>query len=370
MKILFLVSTLKRCGPVSVLKNILKYLDQSRYQALILTLSPEPERSLWPEIEELGARIFTLGLNRLEGFLSGPKLLKETLEQLQPDILHSHGWRADLFAQAFIGRIPWISTLHNRPQEDYILSYGKLIGGIFSRSHLNIISRMDHPVACSRSICRLLLEWNPGIVYVQNGVDNTEFAPPDEREKQSLRDKLGFPSDRPVFISTGSLTELKDPITVISAFNKVSHRRKATLVLLGMGPLFKECRKHMDGSGSVLLKGRVSNVNEYLKASDFFISASHTEGMPNSVLEALSTGLPVVLSDIEAHREILEYDFLAGETFNMGNPESLSQKIDRLIDDDREERSRAARGIIDNHLSAINMSGKYCEIYRSLCKIY
>ena len=74
------------------------------------------------------------------------------------------------------------------------------------------------------------------------------------------------------------------------------------LLLIGDGPLREACAEQ--GVDSVLVTGQVDNVQDYLRASDVYVSSSMTEGMPLGVLEAMACGLPVLLSDIAAHREL------------------------------------------------------------------
>jgi glycosyltransferase involved in cell wall biosynthesis len=69
--------------------------------------------------------------------------------------------------------------------------------------------------------------------------------------------------------------------------------------------LFEECKKIAQNANIVFL-GKKTNIVEYLKVADYFISASSSEGLPNSVLEAYMTGLPCILSDIPQHREIFQ----------------------------------------------------------------
>ena len=94
-----------------------------------------------------------------------------------------------------------------------------------------------------------------------------------------------------------------------------------TLCLLGDGPLLlSACRQLAGNQQNIFLPGLVHNVADYLRAADLFVSASHAEGMPNAVLEALAASLPVILSDIPAHREVLENCSEAGWLFAPSDP--------------------------------------------------
>ena len=73
MKILYVVSTLKRSGPVIVLSNIIKYLDKNRFEPIVLT-SPEPKESMKKYFEnDLNTKVETLGLGRVQSLFVAKK---------------------------------------------------------------------------------------------------------------------------------------------------------------------------------------------------------------------------------------------------------------------------------------------------------
>ena len=110
--------------------------------------------------------------------------------------------------------------------------------------------------------------------------------------------------------------------------------------------------------------GRVENVDEYLQASDCLLSASRSEGLPNSVIEALAWGLPVILSDIPAHREIHRIEKNAGSLFALQNHQALAQLIEDFERSDI--TAYAARSIAAESLNANVMANHYQDLYQSL----
>ena len=73
--------------------------------------------------------------------------------------------------------------------------------------------------------------------------------------------------------------------------------------MLGEGPLWEDLKK--EGDDRILLPGFKTNVYDYLIASDYYISASDVEGLANTLLESMTVGLPMLLSDIPSHQEVL-----------------------------------------------------------------
>ena len=95
-RILFLVSTLKRSGPINVLIGIIKHLDRNKFIPIVLTLSPESHDSLWDYFkDDLKVEVSSLNLSRLQGLFKSKKLLKRFLDNNSIDLIHSHGIRAD-----------------------------------------------------------------------------------------------------------------------------------------------------------------------------------------------------------------------------------------------------------------------------------
>ena len=96
-----------------------------------------------------------------------------------------------------------------------------------------------------------------------------------------------------------------------------------------------------------------------MKASDFYISASKSEGMPNSVLEALQFELPVILSNIEPHKEINSLGKI-GVVFENNNENDLVNKIEKIIGDLPPNKEIKK---VKNMICASRMSKEYMKIY-------
>lgn len=357
-----------RCGPTNQIYNLIKYLDRNIYHPVIVTLSPEPNDSMWQNFEAMDVELYTLGLSRIKGLVFGVPTLKKILDELQVDIIHTQGIRADIIAAKYLRNYKTVATLRNFPFCDNVMKYGKLRGYLISLHHLQMLRRIDSPVAVSNSASIALSERSGfAIDVIQNGVDTEIFHPVDsDAYKQQLRKNLNIPLTKKAFISVGFLSYLKDPITIIEAFQNEAIKEKCCMVFLGDGILRKSCEKRVQRNDSIKFCGRVTNVSEYLQASDFFVSAAQAEGLPNAVLEAMACGLPCVLSDIEAHREIIKYNHKSGKLFKTKDINSLANKINEIIEDNYKDMSRYALNVITNHLSDEIMSKKYQQLYEKI----
>ena len=128
IRVVYGISTLLRCGPVRVLYKIVHNLDQRIFEPWILTFSPEPEDSMWAEFEAIGCRMRSLALSRFSMQLFGIRELNRILAEIRPTILHAHGFRPCLYFAKYQGIYKTCCTVHNVPKEDFIHTYGYLLG--------------------------------------------------------------------------------------------------------------------------------------------------------------------------------------------------------------------------------------------------
>ena len=116
-----------------------------------------------------------------------------------------------------------------------------------ARSHLQALGRIAAPVGVSAAVSENLKK-QAGIAVrtVRNGVDTDVWTPAAESERANLRCKLGLAQEGAVWVSVGHLSERKDPMTVIRAFQRADIKN-SQLVFLGSGPQEAACRAAAEG---------------------------------------------------------------------------------------------------------------------------
>jgi glycosyltransferase involved in cell wall biosynthesis len=358
--VLYVVSTLVRSGPTTQLHNIIKYLDRDVFEPHVVTLSPEPEDSLFTQYEELNISLYGLELSRLGGIFKAKNQLCGVIDRIKPDVIHTQGIRADSLLSKINTNGSWLMTSRNYPFDDYPMKFGRIKGWLMARAHSSIMRKCSNVIACSKTIAKALKPHGITAYAIQNGVDLKR----DIKQKKCVAQKF----EQPVFISVGGLIHRKNMAFIVEAFNQYIADNKGSLIVLGDGP---EMPMLEDSARSphIHYKGNVPNVMEYLKSSDYFISASLSEGLPNTVLEALASGLPVLLSDIASHEEILEESSLGCHIFKLAEGEvGLAQKLGGITDIFSSTASDEAVKVARNVFSADSMSRKYQEKYRELLK--
>ncbi len=356
----------KKSGPVQQMLNIIKHLDRELYEPYLVTLYPEPLEGSQlakyiPYVKHYHAPTGKMAM------LTGKcNRLKKVLEEIQPDAIHSLGVFPD-FAISRMRRWKQIITLRNYVYEDYPAKFGKLRGLIMAKLHLYAMQHTTKTLTCSESLSRIY-EGRLGLKYdyIRNGVDIERYTMPTGNEKKAIREELGLPSDAFIFVYTGQMIERKNVGFLLDAFVK-SYRgaNNAYLLLLGGGTLLEEYKCQYGHMDNIDFRGSVSNVEHYLKACDAYVSTSKSEGLPNGVLEAMATGLPVILSDIDQHIEIYEVDKRIGFLYKQGDETDLMAML-KETKSHAKDMGEIAYNIAHRHFSAQKMSLRYQEEYSIL----
>lgn len=365
IKVLYIVSTLQRCGPTNQLFNIVSNLDENIFECSVLTLSKESPDSLKSKFDDAGIQVASLELGRWSGLVFGWFKLKGKLKEFYPDVIHTQGIRADAYAVRLkeLG-IKTVATIRCVPDEDYPMKYGAYLGKRMARKHLKVLRKLDVVASVSKAINRSLIAIGLETKAIQNGCDLSKYMSVSIEEKKKLRDLLGLEKDKIVLISVGHLSKRKDPITIIKAFKKVRNRGRFQLIFVGDGELRGECESEAKGEENIEFIGRTENVEKYLQASDVFLSASLSEGLPNTVLESLSCGVPTILSGIPQHTEIFEENLDDYKFFSVGNIEELGLILENLSIEVLQ--TLPTRTIVEKKFDSRKMSGNYQSIYKRL----
>ncbi|EJE8693661.1 glycosyltransferase [Vibrio vulnificus] len=370
IKVLYIVSTLKRCGPNNQLFNIVNNLDLTKFSPLVVTLSKEGSESFWSKFQDAGINIHCLGLHRLFGLFTIKKKLLDVIADFEPKIIHTQGYRADTLVETISSHTTqWrhVCTVRNIPQQDYLMTYGRVVGEYMYKTHMRSLKKVDFVVGVSKAVSDNLKStfFLENVSCINNGVDVNLYSPSSTEDVSAIKNDLNIPKDKVIFISTGHLSKRKDPEFLIEGFLK-ANLENSILLLVGDGELKDLLMHKYSQEKSVFFIGRTKKISDYLKSSDYYISCSKSEGLPNSVLEALSSGVPCILSNIEPHCQISKCANEKGVvTYNISSLRSYIDMLKFYYHENKYELSISARDVAINYFSAKNMSLKYQDIYVS-----
>lgn len=201
------------------------------------------------------------------------------------------------------------------------------------------LARVDLPVGVSQSICARLGEAGacrrkPLCVYL--GRDGEQFQP--APNKAEVRAGLGWPAEGIVAVYVGGLVESKGISDLVVACEPLLNQHKDFhLACVGDGPSRSALEKlsaRLSRSNAVILPGQLApeEVPHYLQGADFLVLPSHSEGMPQVVLEAMDCGLPVVATRVGGVPEAV-IDGRTGLLVEARDVEQLRGAIKRMIVD-------------------------------------
>lgn len=359
--ILYIISTLAKTGPVNVLYNIIKNLARTEYNPIILTLSKEKNNSVIKDFEALNIPIKSLDLNRYFGYFEAGVKITKAVKQINPDIIHTHCFRSTLFSTLFLQKFKRIATIHCDYDIDFMLTYGKVPGFIMAKLMDYSLIKTDKRIACSEYLKNIInKKKNFTVEAINNGIDTKIFHP--EPDKKALRKKLNLPLDKTLWIWVGALTPRKSPLTLVNAIKNLDSNTNY-FIFCGDGVLKEKIIEEIKNIPNVLLTGSINNIQEYLQASDYYISTSLSEGLPLSVLEGMACGLPVISSDIPQHEFLFKSNI--GLLYPVNDSEKLKGCISEILLSETDELKNNAINSVKNYFDSNNMSQKYVYIYKS-----
>lgn len=338
--IIYLCSSLERTGPTNQLLNIVKNI-KNHFNVTILTLKREGKHSMESEfLEEKGLEIRCFKDMKL---LDAIRLIKSH------DISHSQGIKADALSALFSNKS--IATLRNYPYEDYPALYGVKKGRAMAYIHLLFLRFIHKRVTISDSTKgKINSSVNYDFDVIYNGVNSDKYR---ISVNQELRDSLHISEYDKTLIYTGPIIERKNVIHLVKEMNNLPNY---LMLIVGDGPLIEDAKKI--ARKHIVFVGGVDNVNEYLSLADAFIMLSKSEGFPNSVLEALSVGLPCILSDIPSHQDVKK---IMGGCIYITQGDLKDTIKSCICSSDQDIRMKTVL-----NLSSTSMAKKYNELYKLL----
>lgn len=241
-----------------------------------------------------------------------------------------------------------------------------------------VLKKSDSFISISKAIEDELLQCcvDPSkIKYIPNGIDIIRFSPVDENMKSLLRKKLNIPPKKLVFLYTGRLTQIKGLELLLRVWKRLIQEEKDLhLILVGPGEnQFLSCEYELKqfvnkhNLDSVTFTGAVENVYEYLQCSDCFVLPSKSEGLPISLLEAMSCGLPCIATSVGGISDLIE-NGKNGKLVKVGDEEGIYNAIVELIRNMELARIMGEKGrkSVVERFSIDSIAGEHIKLFVSL----
>lgn len=298
-------------------------------------------------------------------FLNTIWSIRRSLEQFGPHIIHTHRYKENILGylgSRFGGKVKLITTQHGLP-ENY--------KGFSSLKHLVVLKynfftlkrHFEKVIAVSNDIRSYFLK-NLGFEGKKVHVIHNGIEIPDHAIRRKSKDPF-------VIGSCGRLFPVKDYRLMIKVAKEcTSDNNNIRFELAGDGPEMQRLRalvEHFGLNGRFRLRGHLDNMEEFYRGLNLFINTSIHEGIPMSVLEAMSHGLPVVAPRVGGLKEIID-DGVDGFLIENRDPEAFAEKCLLLARDQTlwQGMSKAAHQKIINRFSVQRMAEEYYMLYKEL----
>ena len=365
IKVLHVVLSLGTGGLENGIVNTINGSDQERFKIDVVCLR---------ELGDLGERIvnpntkvyFDKSLN--SGLIDSIKAIKRLQNSNQYHIIHTHGWATMLagYLTALLDKKVMVingehGTLYYKSIQQRMIQRF-----LFNRMKLNL----SVSAALANEVSRKFKIDKSRFKPILNGVDTNKFSP-DQKQREQIRSELSISDDQLVVGSVGRLVTVKNYPSLIKAFKLVKEKvPNALLLFAGDGPNKAKLEQLTEDQGvksSVRFLGRREDVPAVMNAYDLFVLPSFREGLSNTILEAMSSGLPAIVSNVGGSPEIV-VNGQTGFLFEVDDIQQLSSNIISLFENSEQLNtfSSNARQHVVNNYSLETMVNNYQNVYQEL----
>ncbi len=297
--------------------------------------------------------------------------VRKLLKQIKPDIVYLHSSKAGA-----IGRIAlafnfttkilynahgWYFNAKISDKKKKTFALIEKILAIKTDKIINIskseyVSALKYKIASEKKMC-----------IIENGIDFTKFKNNDKYRKET-RKKYHIEDSEIIIGVVGRLTEQKDPITMIKAFELVHRKNKNTkLMYVGSGELEKDVKQYAEEKNivdKVIITGWVNNVEQYIPAFDIAVLPSKWEGFGLVLIEYMACDKPIIATNTGGISDII-LDKRNGFLIRVEDTKDLSEKIilfiknkqikEKMIQTNRRYRKKyMIEQLIEKHTNLLN----------------
>ena len=315
IRIAHVFTSLNRGGAETMLMNIYRKIDRTQIQFDFVVHSSEKEHAFSAEIREMGGNIYHVPAYKGHNYFAVKKAWDGLFKKTQWMAVHGH-FLAPAFIYFALAKkygVKAIAHAHNTSTGTGINAFVKKLFRPLANSYV------DHFVTCSdkASYFNFGSKHASKAMFIPNAIDTKLFSF-NEEIRDNMRKMLSV-EDLTVYGHVASFREVKNHMFLLDVFAEICKKENnSVLVLVGDGP---------DGVGSVkqniltkvqnlgikdkvIMLGIREDIAELFNAMDVMIFPSFFEGLSVSLIEAQSTGLPVLMSDTITKEVILAGDIV------------------------------------------------------------
>lgn len=361
-RVLYIIGQLGRGGAEQQLYNLLSHLQAG--EATVLSLSPG---GYWANpIRELGYTVIELPRR---SHLEWKRLYKvfRIIKQVNPEIVM-------LFTDGISGMYARIGILLARNYPLIVCERSHpTLHPAWLRSLLPVMNRYAQGIICNsyssfQYMINNKLAPKEKVYYIPNSIENDRFA-----SKYETKNRTVWPSawrEKVIVGTVGHLTPVKNPEYILQVAKRIIQYAPDTrFVLIGDGKLRAPLQRKITEYNLeriVFLAGEQNDIPDLLQQMDVFLLTSIIEGMPNSLVEAMASGLPCVTTDVgDCGKLVTESG--AGAVFAPENLDGMVQYLLKLVSDLDYRRTLGQRGrIYSEDFTPGKMANRFLSVYEQV----
>ena len=344
------------------------HLNPQRFESHLISLHPPKNSPMESYLQQHKVSVHSLHKRRGFDLRTYPKLIR-LLHQIQPDIVHTH---------QTVGRYVYPACVFARPPLVVHTIHSVARGEIRSRLGRRLQAWAYQwgvlPVTIAEEVSRTFRQEyrREPAALIPNGIPTSRYKR-DEAARQAWRAQEGIEPDTIVLVCIAGLRPQKNHIGLLHTYAQLE-RTAHNAILLLVGPPDSRDSEYTESlyalvrelgiAQRVRFLGARSDVPAILNASDVFVLASHYEGNPLSVMEAMAAGLPPVCTAVGGVPELIQHGH-TGFLVPPNNQAALSQTLQLLIEDTalRTQIGQAAQEHAQTHFDIAVMVRAYEQFY-------
>lgn len=319
------ISSLNKGGSERVLVNLAEYFYSRDYRITIVTqYKTDNEYEISDGIRRIYSEITEaeIGKSRIGNFCRRFGKLRNIWKKEKPDLILSFIGKNNIMAiltSRFLS-IPTVVSVRGEPKEEYYSRLLRLAAGVF------------FPLADG-----IILQTKASKDFFGKAIQKKSVIMPNSLNPSFIRDVYEGERDKQI-VAVGRIDENKNHRMIINAFAALAKQYpEYHLTIYGEGELRQELiekTKEMGLQERIHLPGSISDVATAIRKASVFILASRSEGMPNTLMEAMALGIPVISTDCPCGgpRDLIE-DGVNGLLTEVDNQKMLEEQLQKIISD-------------------------------------
>ena len=361
IKIMHIMLSLEVGGMENGLVNILTRSNDAVFDSHVCCL--EKIGTLGERLSSSKTHIYNM--EKKPGFSIGLILnLAKLLRKKKIDIIHTRCW-ATLLYGFFAGKLAHVPIHIHGEHGVFNLEYGRRV-----KLYKFFINHIDRILTVSESLKREIIAITgispDAITPIINGVDTDKFFP---RPRHALRYGLQLKDSDIVIGSVGRLENVKNYQAIIRCVSQFNHT-SVKGILVGDGPQRAKLENYvakLQLQDRFFFLGKRTDVEKLLPAFDIFVCSSLSEGLSNTILEAMACGLPVIATRVGGNPEIVSHG-KTGYLVDVDSSDEMLTSCKHLVNNQDLACSlgKYGRDVVMKRYSLQKMVHEYENVYLSL----